>query len=330
MTGITRFYRSFEVDLIKFIYRGTMTTKHTFLSLRARGTRTGLVHFLTIGLLGLSMAFGQSSTTFKKQLKHDEDKAEFNELYRISDNIALLAYSGYKGFGYVRTFSIASDGSTIQQLAELKFDDEDARMIDIEQVASDVFVIAYTGRSNDGFITTIKVSADGKTITQPKKIEHDTANAAGSRLVKVDSDTYALYYYSDGTYVKTFDIPADGSTITEVAKVKSPNSINMGTTYMGDFIKSDQGFYIAASTYSNNTYVTTWTISDDGKTIAQKKYHSISSFKDGVSVVQLDSDTYVFAATGYGRYYLNDSQYWGAMIKTVDIATDGSTITEVN
>ena len=47
-------------------------------------------------------------------------------------------------------------------------------------------------------------------------------------------------------------------------------------------------------------------------------------------MVQLDSDTYVFAATGYGRYYLNDSQYWGAMIKTVDIAVDGSTITEVN
>ena len=307
-----------------------MTTKHTFLSLRARGTRTGLVHFLTIGLLGLSMAFGQSSTTFKKQLKHDEDKAEFNELYRISDNIALLAYSGYKGFGYVRTFSIANDGSTIQQLAELKFDDEDARMIDIEQVASDVFVLAYTGRSNDGFITTIKVSADGKTITQPKKIEHDTANAAGSRLIKVDSDTYALYYYSDGTYVKTFDIPADGSTITEVAKVKSPNSISIGTVYMGEFIKSDQGFYIAASTYGNNTYVTTWTISDDGKTIAQKKYHSISNFKDGVSMVQLDSDTYVLAATGYGRYALNDSQYWGAMVKTVDIAVDGSTITEVN
>ena len=307
-----------------------MTTKHTFLSLRARGTRTGLVHFLTIGLLGLSMAFGQSSTTFKKQLKHDEDKAEFNELYRISDNIALLAYSGYKGFGYARTFSIASDGSTIQQLAELKFDDEDARMIDIEQVASDVFVIAYTGRSNDGFITTIKVSADGKTITQPKKLEHDTANAAGSRLVKVDSDTYALYYYSDGTYVKTFDIPADGSTITEVAKLKSPTSINMGTVYMGDFIKSDQGFYIAASTYSSNAYVTTWTISNDGKTIAQKKYHSISSFRDGVSVVQLDSDTYVFAATGYGTYARSASKYWGAMIKTFDIATDGSTITEVN
>ena len=51
-------------------------------------------------------------------------------------------------------------------------------MIDIEQVANDVFVIAYTGR-NDGFITTIKVSADGKTIAT-EKIEHDTANAAGS------------------------------------------------------------------------------------------------------------------------------------------------------
>ena len=106
--------------------------------------------------------------------------------------IALMAYSGYKGFGYIRTFSIASDGSTIDQLGELKFDDEDARMIDVEQIASDIFVVAYTGRSDDGFITTIKVSADGKTITQPKKLEHDTANAAGSRLVKVDSDTYPL------------------------------------------------------------------------------------------------------------------------------------------
>ena len=302
----------------------------SILSHRASGTRTGLINTLLIGIFSLSIAAGQSSTTFKKQLKHDEDKAEFNELYRVTDNIALLAYSGYKGFGYVRSFSIASDGSTIQQLAELKFDDEDARMVDIEQVASDLFVVAYTGRSNDGFITTIKVSADGKTITQPKKLEHDTANAAGSRLARVDSDTYALYYYSDGAYVKTFDIPADGSTITEVAKAKSPNSINIGTVYMGDFIKSDQGFYIAASAYSNSTYVTTWTISDDGKTIAQKKYHTISNFKDGVSVVQLDSDTYVFAATGYGRYTLNDSQYWGAMVKTVDIAVDGSTITEVN
>ena len=80
---------------------------------------------------------------------------------------------------------------------------------------------------------------------------------------------------------------------------------------MGDFIKSDQGFYIAASTYGSNTYVTTWTISDDGKTIAQKKYHSISNFRDGVSMVQLDSDTYVLAATGYGRYYLNELQLVG-------------------
>ena len=224
-----------------------MNTMPSILSHRASGTRTGLINTLLIGIFSLSIAAGQSSTTFKKQLKHDEDKAEFNELYRVTDNIALLAYSGYKGFGYVRSFSIASDGSTIQQLAELKFDDEDARMVDIEQVASDLFVVAYTGRSNDGFITTIKVSADGKTITQPKKLEHDTANAAGSRLARVDSDTYALYYYSDGAYVKTFDIPADGSTITEVAKAKSPNSINIGTVYMGDFIKSAQGFYIAAS-----------------------------------------------------------------------------------
>ena len=137
-----------------------MKTKPSILSLRARGTRIGLVNYLTIALISLSFAFGQSSTTFKKQLKHDDDKAQYNSLFKVSDNIALLAYSGYKGFGYVRTFSIASDGSTIDQLAELKFDDEDAQMVDVQQVASDMFVVAYTGRSNYGFITTIKVSAD--------------------------------------------------------------------------------------------------------------------------------------------------------------------------
>ena len=78
-----------------------MNTKPSILSLRARGTRTGLINILLIGIFALSIAAGQSSTTFKKQLKHDDDKAEFNELFRISDNIALLAYSGYKGFGSV-------------------------------------------------------------------------------------------------------------------------------------------------------------------------------------------------------------------------------------
>ena len=141
-----------------------MNTKPSILSLRARGTRSGLANLVLIGLLGLSSALGQSSATFKKQLKHDDDKAEYNTLFKITDNIALMAYSGYKGFGYIRTFSIASDGSTIDQLGELKFDDEDARMIDVEQIASDIFVVAYTGRSDDGFITTIKVSADGSTI----------------------------------------------------------------------------------------------------------------------------------------------------------------------
>ena len=305
-----------------------MNTKPSILSLRARGTRIGLVNCLMIGLISLSFAFGQSSTTFKKQLKHDDDKAQYNSLYKVNDNIALLAYSGYKGFGYVRTFSIALDGSTIDQLAELKFDDEDAQMVDVQQVASDMFVVAYTGRSNDGFITTIKVSADGKTISQGKKLEHDTANASGNRLVKVDNDTYALYYYSDKNYVKTFDIPADGSTITEVAKVAASNTNAHNKDHLGQFIQSDQGFFIAAHTYSSTGTVSTWTISADGKNIAEKKVLNISNFRYGVTIVQLDSDTYAFFGNSYNQK--NSSGFdWGSSVRTFDIAVDGSTITQV-
>ena len=73
-----------------------MNTKPSILSLRARGTRIGLVNCLMIGLISLSFALGQSSTTFKKQLQHDDDKAQYNSLFKVNDNIALLAYSGYK------------------------------------------------------------------------------------------------------------------------------------------------------------------------------------------------------------------------------------------
>ena len=163
-----------------------MNTKSSNLSPRARGSRIGLVNLCFIALTSLAMLHGQTAITGMKQLKHDEDKGIHNALYKISDTRAILAYSGYKGFGYVRTFSIANDG-TIAQLGELKFDDEDASEIAIEQVASDVYVIAYKGRSDDGFITTVKVSADGKTITQVKKVEHDTKQGRWNKLIKVDS-----------------------------------------------------------------------------------------------------------------------------------------------
>jgi hypothetical protein len=89
--------------------------------------------------------------------KHDDDKGQENALLRISDTMAILAYSGYKNKGYVRTFSMAADGSTAAQLGHLEFDGDDGYDISIVQLNSEIFVIAYRGKSEDGYMTTIKM-----------------------------------------------------------------------------------------------------------------------------------------------------------------------------
>ena len=210
--------------------------------------KMGLASLCLIALTSISIGYAQTGIKGLGRLQHDEDQGIHNALYKISDSRAILAYSGFKSLGYVRTFSIANDG-TIAQLGELRFDDDDAENIAIEQVTSDVYVIAYKGRSNDGFITTVKVSADGKTITQLKKVEHDKKQGYYNRLIKVDSDTYALYYYGDeagnGATMKTFTIPADGSTITQEKSVVISGNI----TTPPALIQADKDTYISVHSY---------------------------------------------------------------------------------
>ena len=132
---------------------------------------------ILLSLLMISVPIlGQSKSTFIKQFEYDDENGQWGNPMVVNDSILIVAYSGYKGFGNVQTLKIAADGSTISKVALLRFDDDDAYEISMEKVANDMFVVAYRGRSQDGFITTIKVSGDGQTLTQVKKLEHDTAD----------------------------------------------------------------------------------------------------------------------------------------------------------
>ena len=46
----------------------------------------------------------------------------------------------------------------------------------ILQIDSDTYLVAYRGNSDDGFIKTFTVPADGSSITQVSSLEHDTNN----------------------------------------------------------------------------------------------------------------------------------------------------------
>ena len=54
----------------------------------------------------------------------------------------------------------------------------------------------------------------------------------------------------------------------------------------------------------------------------------MSNFRYGVSIVQLDSDTYAFFGNSYNQKN-SAGLDWGSSVRTFDIAVDGSTITQV-
>ena len=66
----------------------------------------------------------------------------------------------------------------------------------IVKVDDDTYALAYSGYSNDGFIQTFTIPADGTTITEVKSLEHDTGYGVYNSLVHVSGNTYALTYSS--------------------------------------------------------------------------------------------------------------------------------------
>ena len=231
------------------------TNNHMF-----RKNKYRLVGSILILMFLSTSLFAQSSITAAgTNLAHDDDNAQENSLIRISDTMAILAYSGYKNKGYVKTFSMTADGKTTAKLDELEFDGDDGYGISIAQLNSDIFVIAYRGRSEDGYITTIKVSNAGKITHVVPKQEHDDKDGWFNSLIKVDDNTVALFYRGDesgsSSIIKTFDIPADGSTITQVATKK----LNIAGDYH-KIIAIGGDKYVTIMLGGTTQYITTFSI----------------------------------------------------------------------
>ena len=287
---------------------------------------------ILLSLLMISVPLlGQSKSTFIKQFEYDDENGQWGNPMVVNDSILIVAYSGYKGFGNVQTLKIAADGSTISKVALLRFDDDDAYEISMEKVANDMFVVAYRGRSQDGFITTIKVSGDGQTLTQVKKLEHDTADGRNNAIRKVDSDTYALSYIgTNGSgalkhRIKTFTIPADGSNITEVAVLDLNTSYIVGNS--ADIIEATANMFVVASSSNNNITLKTISISNDGATITEKTSKNISSSGKQFSLAKMTSNLYILEFYGNHKGPTSNNSSNGGVVASIDIPADGSSIT---
>ena len=260
-----------------------------------------------------------SSITQVASLEHDEVKGHFSSLVKVDANTVALAYaSGTSLQGYIKTFTIPADGSSITQVTSYRHDSIQGKYNSFVQADSDTYVLAYSGSGNDGFIKTFTIPADGSSITQVKKVEHDNVFGQYNSLVKISggSDSYLLAYGGPDTggstaydgFIKTFSIPVDGSTITETYELEystaqgEHNSLvqmDENSFALAESGSSDDGFIITFDVRGSDQVapsITSVTLANDNATVVVNLDENVFNTANGSG--SLEASDFALSITG--------------------------------
>ena len=94
--------------------------------------------------------------------------------------------------GWVKTFR--ANRANISHISEknIRVNDSEFYESSWQHLGGTKYALAHTGQGSDGYITTLDISADGKTITLVTQVEHENDYNRKNQLQKVDEDTYLL------------------------------------------------------------------------------------------------------------------------------------------
>ncbi|MDC0523155.1 hypothetical protein OAO04_05120, partial [Nitrosopumilus sp.] len=93
-------------------------------------------------------------------LEHDETKGIHNSLVQVDSDTIALAYTGFDANGFISTFTISSDGSSIVEVENLEHDTDVGQYNSLVQVDSDTYALAYASSGKDGWIMTFTIPSD--------------------------------------------------------------------------------------------------------------------------------------------------------------------------
>jgi len=116
-------------------------------------------------------------------LEHDETKGLHNSLVQVDSDTYALAYTGIDTNGFISTFTISSDGSSIVKVENLEHDTDVGNYNSLVQVDSDTYALAYTSGGKDGWISTFTISSDE---IKEKKSSSDCYDCEAPKLTKVE------------------------------------------------------------------------------------------------------------------------------------------------
>jgi len=253
-------------------------------------------------------------------LEHDVRQGQYNSLVQVDSDTYALAYEGKDSDGFISTFTISSDGTSIVKVDTLEHDTVRGQHNSLVHVDSDTYALAYTGEDEDGFISTFTIDSDGnitavKTQSEGNNLEHDAdqgvASVLHNSLVKVDSNTIALAYAGAGEdgFISTFTIDSDGN-ITAVKTQSEGNNLEHDEErgQFNSLVQVDSDTYaLAYEGLDRDGYISTFTIDSNGNIAAVKTESEGNNLEHDTnrgsfnSLVHVVSDTYALAYTSHGE-----------------------------
>ena len=163
---------------------------------------------------------GNITKTILGELEYDTANGETPDSVHVNGSIYAVAYEGAGSDGFVATVDIAAGGSIAGSTIDvLEFDTSQGLYPDIEHVSGDVYLIAYAGPGNDGFLVTVDIDGAGSIENSViDEYEYDTSAGLSPDITHISGDVYAVAYRGGGNdgFVRTFNVSTSG-TITSSA-----------------------------------------------------------------------------------------------------------------
>ncbi|MCH8864550.1 MAG: hypothetical protein IIB13_04210, partial [Chloroflexi bacterium] len=162
---------------------------------------------------------GNITDTVIDTLEFDTVRGKTPDIIPISGTSYAIAYTGSPAdtdLGYLKTVQIAADGQITDAVIDtLVFDTVKGKTPDIIPVSGDIYTIAYAGDTDDGYLKTVQIAADGQiTNTVIDTLVFDTQKGRTPVIIPISGDVYAIAYAGDGDegYLKTVKIEFIGDT----------------------------------------------------------------------------------------------------------------------
>jgi len=104
-----------------------------------------LVYFPSEAFADLGDITAVRAQSLGNNFEYDDDTGRYNSLVQVDLDTYALAYTGADHDGYISTFNISSDGTTITEVETIEHDDDFAYDNSLIKVDSDTFALAYGG-----------------------------------------------------------------------------------------------------------------------------------------------------------------------------------------